>query len=115
VFRYPTFVRVFRNDSALLRTLGARLAQNLSSGGWPGFQNRGESLEVEPAEAAQAFDEIKRITNERLRQALRIQQALERGAPEEEVQAERRKYLEALDGWNAALKPPLAFLTDAEP
>jgi hypothetical protein len=88
------------------------------AGGWSRklvSSSSGPQNPVEPGEAAPAFDEIKRILNERLVQALRIQQALESGAPEEEVQDERQKYLEALEGWNAALKPLLALIIGAGP
>jgi hypothetical protein len=95
--------------AALFRILDGGLDQKLLSS-WSGPQNQGG-----PEEAAPAFDEIKRILSERLGQALRIQQALERGVPEQEVQAEGQKYLEALEGWNAALKSLFALITDAEP
>jgi hypothetical protein len=95
--------------ATLLRILEGGLARKLVS------SSSGPQNPVEPGEAAPAFEEVKRIVNERLRQTLRIQQALEGGAPEQAVQAEGQKYLEALAGWNAALKPLLALIIEAGP
>jgi hypothetical protein len=96
--------------TALWRSLSDWVARKLPLS----LQDEAKSLEVASAEATKAFEEIHRVTNERLGQALRIQQALARGAPEAEVQALQQKYREASEQGNADLKPFLELLSDPE-
>jgi hypothetical protein len=73
-----------------------------------------ESFKEDAAAAVEALAQLHRIAQERLAQALPIQQAVARGAPVAEVRALQQKYLEACERWDAELKPLLEALSDPE-
>jgi hypothetical protein len=75
---------------------------------WVGFST------LSSLEATKTLDGIRPVMNERLRQAIRIQEAIVRGATANEVRAEQQRYLESLPEWNAALQEQVLRISRAK-